>query len=392
MFRNMLLVCLCLVAASPAFAIEVERRAGPEAVVAPGAAGLGSEAGQSFPTPGQIDLGPGLDTPLASPELDRAAAAGDLAAVEREMTPLDRPARLARLEDELGRVRLAGVADHKDLGGPQTFWADFFEGSRHPLRAAIEERLGPAAEASDAPLVTKSSARLTAYRMDGGETRLHATDGILMSVHGTAHSSVDKTMRLLNESGRYKTPGELMAFIVGDVIAGYSDAIDSLAGDFRAISAKLDSKKTDDSVLQDTVDVGEKIDRMHETVQKQKRVLQELSALNEFHANPHVPTTSLRRALGALDRHLEVLDHYQDRKNGLIDLYRAKVSNNLDDAMKRLAALGILIAPYTIVAGFMGMNVAIPGSTIPGMFWLLFGGATAVSGAMLLWMKKKSWL
>jgi magnesium transporter len=68
------------------------------------------------------------------------------------------------------------------------------------------------------------------------------------------------------------------------------------------------------------------------------------------------------------------------------------VSNNLNDAMKFLSSVTIVLMVPTIVAGFWGMNVALPAEQLPLAFWLLMAG-TAVASALTTWMLwRRGWL
>jgi Mg2+ and Co2+ transporter CorA len=162
----------------------------------------------------------------------------------------------------------------------------------------------------------------------------------------------------------------MMVFLLGDTINRYSMTIDSLSGDFSRIAQKVAKKKRDDSILGDAVTAGRKIDAIHETILRQRQVLKDLLSINQFHQSEFVPAADIEKHLEALDHHLTVLDHYQERKNGLIELYRAKVSNELDEVMKRLGAISAMITPAAIIGGLMGMNVALPGAALPYAFWL----------------------
>ena len=68
------------------------------------------------------------------------------------------------------------------------------------------------------------------------------------------------------------------------------------------------------------------------------------------------------------------------------------VSNNLNDAMKFLTSVTIVLMVPTMVAGFWGMNVALPAEDLPLAFWGLMAG-TAVACALttfVLW--RRGWL
>lgn len=222
--------------------------------------------------------------------------------------------------------------------------------------------------------------------------RMFVGDRFLVTVHNGPHGNIDKIHRLFREAGKFKQPSDLVIAILNDSINRYGGLIDSLSKDLKICSAKISHANTDDSVQQDFLTIEDKMDNIFGTCIRQKQVLKELLGLNEFHNSKFVPTQAMEKLIKELEHFLDVLDHYQDRKNGMIDLYRAKLSNDMDDAMKRLTSISILFAPPTIVGAFMGMNVPIPGSGSPGMFWTLVGAATAVSATLFGVLKRRKWL
>ncbi len=315
--------------------------------------------------------------------------------------------RVLRLENKTSRVSVTMASDGK---GKRLLWADFYESDRHPLLLKLADKFtfAPFERSSrkgeveyEAPHIDADNMQLTTYGLrlaeDGtvlADEAMHVYVGknLLVTTHDKEHSSVSKAQRLLTETGRRKTPSEMMVFLLGDAINRYSAVIDSLSNDFSLITEKVGRKERDDSILQDAVKAGRKIDVIHETILRQRQVLKDLLSINEFHRSEFVPVAELEKHLEALDHHLTVLDHYQERKNGLIELYRAKVSNELDEAMKRLAAISALIAPAAIIGSLMGMNVLLPGAALPHVFWIVMVLITAVTSGLFIAFKRKGWL
>lgn len=326
--------------------------------------------------------------------LDRLAAKGGAGSA----------ARLIRIGN--GKVRVMIAQNEK---GERSIWADFLETERHPLLDKLASKFtfapfrasrGTAVE-YEAPAIDKDNAQFTAYGLRlspegdalADETlHLYVGQGFLVTTHAKERSSVGKTQRLLEVTGAYKTPAELAAYILGEAISRYSIVVDGLSQDFKVIAEKAGKKETDDSILEDAVRAGRKIDRVYETVLRQKQVLRDLLSQNEFHRSPFVPEKSLRRQVEALDHHLTVLDHYQERKNGLVELYRAKVSNDLDTAMKRLAAISALISPALVAGGLYGMNVALPFAHSPYAFLAIMLVVGASMAVLAVLFRRKGWL
>lgn len=76
----------------------------------------------------------------------------------------------------------------------------------------------------------------------------------------------------------------------------------------------------------------------------------------------------------------------------LSDLYSSLVGNNLNDVMKTLTSITILLTVPTIIGGFWGMNTSLPMSEGPYAFWNLLALTIAVIVLMYFYLKKKDYL
>ena len=87
---------------------------------------------------------------------------------------------------------------------------------------------------------------------------------------------------------------------------------------------------------------------------------------------------------------LEMVQMYSDILSGMMDAFTSVISNNLNQVMKLLASITILIAIPTMISSFWGMNVGVPFPHEPHGFWLVMFLSTlltAVAG-FVLWKKR----
>lgn len=73
---------------------------------------------------------------------------------------------------------------------------------------------------------------------------------------------------------------------------------------------------------------------------------------------------------------IEMCRIYKDILSVSMDAYGSVISNNANDAMKKLTVITILLAIPTMIAGFWGMNVFVPGQIQSGdtstlIFWII---------------------
>lgn len=86
---------------------------------------------------------------------------------------------------------------------------------------------------------------------------------------------------------------------------------------------------------------------------------------------------------------LEMSMVYTNILNSTMDTFASMISNNLNNVMKRLTSITIILMVPTLVASFYGMNMPLPFENNSAAFW----GALIVSAILALlvvyWMRKK---
>ena len=84
---------------------------------------------------------------------------------------------------------------------------------------------------------------------------------------------------------------------------------------------------------------------------------------------------------------------YQNILSSITGTYATVVSNNLNDVMKFLAGITVVLSVPTMISSFMGMNV--PFGTFgdnPASWLILLISSVLISGLVFIWMKKKGLL
>ena len=87
---------------------------------------------------------------------------------------------------------------------------------------------------------------------------------------------------------------------------------------------------------------------------------------------------------------LEMVQMYSDILSGMMDAFTSVISNNLNQVMKFLASITILIAVPTMISSFWGMNVGVPFMGEPIGFGFVVGLSLLLTGItwLILWRKK----
>jgi len=84
---------------------------------------------------------------------------------------------------------------------------------------------------------------------------------------------------------------------------------------------------------------------------------------------------------------------YQNILSSITGTYATVVSNNLNDVMKFLAGITVVLSVPTMISSFMGMNVPFGAFGDGAMSWIvLLVLSVFASAVVFLWMKKKGLL
>lgn len=92
---------------------------------------------------------------------------------------------------------------------------------------------------------------------------------------------------------------------------------------------------------------------------------------------------------------IETCNIYKNILNVTMDAYGSVISNNANDTMKKLTIITILLAVPTMIAGFWGMNMPVPGQDgyafyQTGWFWLVVFSAIALTAVIGIFLIKSN--
>ena len=89
---------------------------------------------------------------------------------------------------------------------------------------------------------------------------------------------------------------------------------------------------------------------------------------------------------------IEMSKIYSDILNETMDMYASIISNNINDIMKFLTSITIILAIPTLVASLWGMNVPVPFQNYQYGFPVLLAVSFVVTLTVMIWLKKSNML
>lgn len=86
---------------------------------------------------------------------------------------------------------------------------------------------------------------------------------------------------------------------------------------------------------------------------------------------------------------IEMVDMHRSILEGMMDGFASIINNNLNQIMKFLAAITIILSIPTMLASFWGMNVPVAFAGDANGFWLVIGISAAATVATIIYFKRK---
>jgi magnesium transporter len=95
----------------------------------------------------------------------------------------------------------------------------------------------------------------------------------------------------------------------------------------------------------------------------------------------------------ASERIWDVLENFKEIVEGLESTNESVLSHRLNDVLRILTAVTVILMPLTLLTGFFGMNVDFPGQEHGALyFWGIVLTMVAILAGMILFFRRRGWL
>jgi magnesium transporter len=94
----------------------------------------------------------------------------------------------------------------------------------------------------------------------------------------------------------------------------------------------------------------------------------------------------------AAERIWDVLENFKEIVEGLESTNESALSHRLNDGLRILTAVSVILLPLTLIASVFGMNVDFPGSESISTFWLIMAIMAVIMVGMIIFFRRRGWL
>ena len=186
---------------------------------------------------------------------------------------------------------------------------------------------------------------------------------------------------------------EFVAVLLDAVVTGYFGAVDHIEDEID----EMDTKSLRDDGRQDRLDdlvrLRRRISWLRRTVTRQRTVFSALAGPDMRQLLGPDATEDLQAVTARFDAAVGTVDASRDALLGSFDVYMTRTAQRTNEIMKILTIATVLLLPGSVIAGLLGMNVAVPlNKDDPLSFWLVVAGVGALAIVVTALARLRRWI
>jgi magnesium transporter len=146
-----------------------------------------------------------------------------------------------------------------------------------------------------------------------------------------------------------------------------------------------------EEVVRDISNVKQEIINFRKTIRPERTVLRDLERTKQRYMREDMEVY-FDDIVDAAERIWDMLENYKEVVEALEDTNESVLSHRVNDILRVLTAISVVVLPLTLIASIFGMNTGVPGGASIVAFWIVIGVMVIVLVGMLTVFRKRGWL
>ena len=167
----------------------------------------------------------------------------------------------------------------------------------------------------------------------------------------------------------------------------------------RKIGNKLDALEDDifdgrsEEVVRDISNVKQEIINFRKVIRPQRPVLRDLEKVKQRYLATDLDLEIyFDDIVDAHERIWDMLENYKEVAEALEETNEAVISHRLNDILRVLTSISVVILPLTLIASVMGMNSWVPGEGDEPAFFVVLAVMAVILIGMVSYFRRRRWL
>ena len=177
------------------------------------------------------------------------------------------------------------------------------------------------------------------------------------------------------------------------------DSFDYCFPMLRKIGNKLDALEDDifegrsEEVVRDISNAKQEIINFRKVIRPQRPVLRDLEKVKQRYLATDLDLEIyFDDIVDAHERIWDMLENYKEVVVALAETNESVLSHRVNDILRVLTSISVIVLPLTLIASIWGANVHVPGEGDTTAFWILLGGMVVILVSMVAYFRRRGWL
>jgi magnesium transporter len=177
------------------------------------------------------------------------------------------------------------------------------------------------------------------------------------------------------------------------------DSFDYCFPMLRKIGNKLDALEDEifegrsEEVVRDISNVKQEIINFRKVIRPQRPVLRDLEKVKtRYLATDLDLEIYFDDIVDAHERIWDMLENYKEVVEALAETNESVISHRVNDILRVLTSISVIVLPLTLIASIWGMNVAVPGEGDDTPFYVIVGTMLVLLIGMVGYFRRRGWL
>jgi magnesium transporter len=177
------------------------------------------------------------------------------------------------------------------------------------------------------------------------------------------------------------------------------DSFDYCFPMLRKIGNKLDALEEEifegrsEEIVRDISNAKQEIINFRKVIRPERPVLRDLERVKHRYLAPDLDLEIyFDDIVDANERIWDMLENYKEVVEALEESNESVISHRVNDILRVLTSISVIVLPLTLLASIWGMNVGVPGEGSNAAFWIVVGAMFAILVAMVAYFRRRGWL
>src|SRR3954469_22525409 len=146
-----------------------------------------------------------------------------------------------------------------------------------------------------------------------------------------------------------------------------------------------------EEVVRDLSNVKQEIINFRKTIRPERTVLRDLERTKQRYMAEDMEVY-FDDIVDASERIWDMLENYKEVVEALEDTNESVLSHRVNDVLRVLTAISVVVLPLTLIASIFGMNTGVPWEGAIGAFWIIVGVMVGLLAGMIGYFRHRGWL